>query len=230
MTPRDEDRDLLWVELCRRRAPALHRTASAIWLEGVGALELDLERAPTFEEVNARLEPLTGWRLEVADGMLPARDFLALLARRRFPAVEVLRPRDPAQTYELPDLFHDVMGHAVGLTDPDIAAFYEACGELGARTQDAPTRLEQLTRLFWYMAELGGVREGIGPRMFGATLISSSAHARHFRQGAERVDATLEAILAAPLEADALAPRLFVLDDLSELGELAAALGRRWGA
>ena len=81
---------------------------------------------PDFESVNARLEPLTGWRVVGVPGLIPDAVFYDHLAHRRFPVTVWIRNRAELDYLVEPDLFHDFFGHVPLLSDPVFADYMQA--------------------------------------------------------------------------------------------------------
>ena len=65
--------------------------ACAEYLECLDAVALDRTRIPQLEDVNARIRPLTGFRMLPVAGLVTARAFLSFLADRIFLATQYIR-------------------------------------------------------------------------------------------------------------------------------------------
>ncbi len=186
-------RDLVWRTLCERQASALERGMCNAFLDGARALDLDHARLPRHAQLSRRLHELCGWRIESVPGLIPARDFFALLRERRFPSPEWIRhPEDLEYTPE-PDAFHDLFGHLPQLASPAITRVLD---ELAAAARGADAaQLASIERVYWFTIEFGLIEEARGVRALGAGLASSIAE--------------LERALHAP----AVERRAFVLGD-----------------
>ena len=88
-------------------------------------------RIPDFAAVNARLEPLTGWRIVGVPGLIPDAAFYDHLAHRRFPVTVWIRKREEIDYLVEPDLFHDFFGHVPLLTNPVFADYMQDYGRRG---------------------------------------------------------------------------------------------------
>jgi phenylalanine-4-hydroxylase len=84
----------VWDTLFARQLPYLGSRIVAPFLAGIGKLGLDEPGIPELERLNARLEPLTGWRLVSVAGIVPDEAFFAMLADRRFPIGNFIRGAD----------------------------------------------------------------------------------------------------------------------------------------
>jgi phenylalanine-4-hydroxylase len=170
---RDEDRDAVWSALCERQAPALERSMCADFLAGARALALDPTRMPRHAELSRRLSDLCGWRIETVPGLIPARDFFALLRERRFPSPEWIRHPDELEYTSAPDAFHDLYGHLPQLASPSCTRVLEALADAADGADDAA--LAEVERVYWFTVEFGLVAERGTLRALGAGLASSIA-------------------------------------------------------
>ncbi len=166
----------VWATLYRRRMEALRTTASRAFLAGAGAIGLTPDAIPDLRDVNARLGRLTGWAAVPVTGFLPASDFFACLAERRFPTTVTIRGRDQLDYVPEPDIFHDVFGHVPLHANPSFADFLQRFGEHAA-SASTPEEVERMARLFWFTVEFGLIREDGGVRVYGSGLISSHGDA-----------------------------------------------------
>jgi phenylalanine-4-hydroxylase len=212
----DEDHRV-WATLCARRMEALPHTGSHAFLEGLKLLDLDLERVPRLEAINARLAPLTGFQAVAVHGYLPAREFFECLAQRQFPTTVTLRSMDRLDYIPEPDIFHDVFGHVPLHTDPYLADFLQRFGQAGLAAE-SEEELTGLSRLFWFTVEFGLIREAGQVRLFGSGLMSSVGESAHALSDAvERRDFDLHAVWNQPFEIDHYQPLLFVIDSFEQL-------------
>src|SRR5687767_4483496 len=84
----------VWEALYDRRMRRLRSTASQVYLDGHDAIGLKADAVPNLAELNARLSPRTGWQAVAVTGFIPAHDFFAFLARKRFPTTITVRARN----------------------------------------------------------------------------------------------------------------------------------------
>lgn len=211
----DEDQ-AVWRMLVERQTALARRHACDEFLNGLDSLGIGAA-IPDFEAIDARLLPLTGWRLVGVPGLIPDAAFYDHLANRRFPVTVWIRSRAELDYLVEPDLFHDFFGHVPLLTDPVFADFMQAYGrraiEAGSENMDC------LARLYWFTVEFGLIRTAKGLKAYGAGILSSAAEVKHAieDQGVERLpfDATLA--MQRPYEIDKLQPAYFVLDDFRQL-------------
>ena len=229
------DEHAVWAELLARQARLLPDHAVPQFIAGVQALGLD-ERIPRFETISGRLERHAGWRIVAVPGLIPEREFFALLSQRRFPVTVWLRRREELDYLAEPDLFHDFFGHVPLLTDPVYADFIELYGRAGQRALENGG-LAMLARLYWYGVEFGLMETAAGLRCYGAGILSSGAETRYALASPvpHRLRFRLERVLRSAYLIDDFQRNYFVIRDFRELIDQAVQtdflpLYRRWGA
>jgi phenylalanine-4-hydroxylase len=213
-TPDDHE---AWSLLYTRRMTALRPTASKVFLQGADAIGLAPDRVPDLADVNRRLAARTGWSAVPVTGFLPARDFFACLARRRFPTTVTVRPKDRLDYVPEPDIFHDVFGHVPLHAHQVFADFLQKFGALAAaaRTEED---IERMARLFWFTVEFGLIREDGAVKIYGSGLISSQEDGAHaLGTSCERRQFGLDTVMAQPFVIDKLQDVLFVVDSYAQL-------------
>ena len=94
--------------------------------------------------MNAKLDPLTGWRVVGVPGLIPDATFYDHLAHRRFPVTVWIRKRSEIDYLVEPDLFHDFFGHVPLLSNPIFADYMQRYGQ---RAMEAGAYLQALTLL-----------------------------------------------------------------------------------
>ena len=214
----DEDQET-WRLLAERQSRLARQYACAEFLHGLATLGI-ADTIPDFEAVNARLEPMTGWRIVGVPGLIPDEAFYDHLAHRRFPVTVWIRKRSELDYLVEPDLFHDFFGHVPLLTDPVFANYMQ---EYGRRGVEAGPNVHLLARLYWYTVEFGLIRTSEGLKAYGAGILSSAAETRHAIEGkgVQRVPFDAHRVMNSPYEIDKLQSTYFVLDDFSQLFEAA---------
>src|SRR5712692_6661041 len=211
-----DDNHEAWSLLYARRMAALRTTASRVFLEGARTIGLASDRVPDLEDVNRRLAARTGWAAVPVTGFLPAREFFACLAMRRFPTTVTVRPKDRLDYVPEPDIFHDVFGHVPLHADPVFAQFLQRFGERAAAARDE-AETERMARLFWFTVEFGLIKERGETKIYGSGLISSQQDGAHSLGSAcERRPFAVEAVMAQPFAIDRLQDVLFVIDSFDQ--------------
>ena len=214
----DEDQ-AVWRLLLERQSKLARAHACEEFLQGLRTLGIG-ESIPDFASVNARLQPLTGWRIVGVPGLIPDGAFYDHLAHRRFPVTVWIRNRAELDYLVEPDLFHDFFGHVPLLSDPVFADYMQAYGQRGV---EAGSKIDLLARLYWYTVEFGLIRTPKGLKAYGAGILSSAAEVRHAIEGkdVERLPFEAMTVMRRPYEIDKLQNTYFVLDDFRQLFEAA---------
>ena len=215
-----QDNQEAWRQLYAEQMAYLPERASQVYLDGAEAIGLKPDGIPNIKQLNARLEPRTGWNSVPVPGYIPAKAFFACLAARRFPTTIVIRPLERLDYLPEPDIFHDVFGHVPLHADPVFADFLQTYGQAALHaTTDQQT--EELARLFWFTVEFGLIQEDERLKVYGSGLISSPGESRHALESSdvERRAFDLEQVIATPFEIDHYQPILYVLDSFDQLRE-----------
>ncbi|HEY2806580.1 MAG TPA: phenylalanine 4-monooxygenase [Gemmatimonadales bacterium] len=212
-----DEEHAVWAALYRRRMDRLRSTASRRFQDGASAIGLSPDKVPDLADVNRRLDKFTGWAAVPVTGFLPARDFFACLAERRFPTtVKVRDARNLDYTPE-PDIFHDVFGHVPLHADPIFADFLQRFGQRAAAAS-SEAEVERMARLFWFTVEFGLIREGGEVKLYGSGLISSQDDAANaLSPRCEHRRFSAEAVMNQGFAIDDLQPVLFVIESFVEL-------------
>jgi phenylalanine-4-hydroxylase len=214
----DEDQ-AVWRLLLERQSRLAREHACEEFLQGLRTLDIG-DSIPDFDSVNARLKPLTGWRIVGVPGLIPDAVFYDHLAHRRFPVTVWIRTRAELDYLVEPDLFHDFFGHVPLLSDPVFADYMQAYGQRGV---EAGSKIDLLARLYWYTVEFGLIRTPKGMKAYGAGILSSAAEVKHALEDkdVERLPFEAITVMLRPYEIDKLQNTYFVLDDFHQLFEAA---------
>ena len=207
----------VWDLLFARQVELLGGRVVAPFLDGIDLLRLGHPGIPELGELNAILEPRTGWRTVAVPGLVPDAIFFAMLGDRVFPVGNFIRARDQLDYLEAPDCFHDLFGHIPMLAHHDFAEMVEHVGRLGLAAV-AAGRGELVARLYWHSVEFGLAREDGALKILGAGLASSFGEA-HFSlesDSVERLPFSVERALATSYRHDAFQPRYLVSTSLEE--------------
>ena len=214
----------VWDILFARQVPYLGTRIVSPFLDGIPLLGLDAPGIPELEALNARLTPLSGWRLVSVAGIVPDAAFFAMLSQRIFPIGNFIRGGDSLDYLEEPDCFHDIFGHVPMLASPAIGRLMEALGKLGVEAIAAGEG-DAVARLYWHSVEFGLAREGGDTRILGAGLASSFGEA-HVALEADlpRPRFTLRDAANTAYHNDRFQPLYFVADSLDEVAAELEAL------
>ena len=232
-----------WSRLYGRILPRWHRYANEHFLEGIEILSLSPDHIPQLEEVNERLEPITGFRAKAVSGYIPAFLFFDCLRHREFPTTITIRHPDNLDYLPEPDIFHDVAGHVPMHTDrafADTLVRFGKCAhsaaEIAAEMAGEQQKLIWLTnaikgmaRFFGFTVEFGLIRTSNGLRAYGSGLLSSYGEVEHAFESPEvqRRPLQLDWAINQPFEIDHYQPLLFIIDSFDQLYGLVEQL-ERW--
>jgi phenylalanine-4-hydroxylase len=181
----DEDH-AVWDLLFARQVELLGTRVVTPFLDGIDLLRLSHPGVPDLGELNAILEPRTGWQTVAVTGLVPDDIFFAMLRERVFPVGNFIRTREQLDYLEEPDCFHDLFGHIPMLANHDFAAMVEHVGSLGTEAI-ASGEGERVARIYWHSVEFGLAREDGELKILGAGLASSFGEA-HFSLESDTVE------------------------------------------
>lgn len=163
----------VWRTIWKALDEAHEKHACQEYLDCVKRLNLPEDRIPQLREVSARVEALSGFRLEPVAGLVEPRVFLESLANNVFLSTQYIRHHStPLYTPE-PDVAHEIIGHAVTLASPRLAELNRLVGQIVKRTAEAEA-LERLARVYWFTIEFGVLREDGKVKAYGTGLLSSA--------------------------------------------------------
>jgi phenylalanine-4-hydroxylase len=210
----DEDH-AVWDLLFARQVELLGSRVVSEFLDGIDLLRLAHPGIPELGELNAILEPRTGWTTVAVAGLVPDDAFFAMLSKRVFPVGNFIRKRAQLDYLEAPDCFHDLFGHIPMLAHHDFAAMVEHVGRLGTAAIQAGQG-HRMARIYWHSVEFGLAREHGELKILGAGLASSFGEA-HFSlesDTVERLPFSVERAMNTPYKHDAFQPRYLVSESL----------------
>ena len=160
-----------WTRLCGLQRDLVRERCAPQYAAGRKLIDRFTHRIPTLSELDAWLARTTGWRVVRANGYVSPSTFLALLADRRFPCMDLLRHADELFYSPEPDMYHDILGHLPMLCNRQFAEYYLTFGKAGARVRH-PEQLRALNRIYWFTMEFGLLRSASGPLAYGAALLT----------------------------------------------------------
>jgi phenylalanine-4-hydroxylase len=205
------DDHAVWDLLFARQVELLGSRVVAPFLDGIGLLRLSHPGVPELAELNAILEPRTGWRTVAVPGLVPDAIFFAMLSERVFPVGNFIRTRDQLDYLEAPDCFHDLFGHIPMLAHHDFAAMAEHVGRLGTAAI-ASGQGPRAARLYWHSVEFSLAREHGELKILGAGLASSFGESHFSLESGtvERLPFSVGRAVNTPYRHDAFQPRYLV--------------------
>lgn len=220
-TPEDH---AVWDLLFARQVDLLGSRVVTPFFDGIDLLRLSHPGVPELAELNAILEPRTGWRTVAVPGLVPDEAFFAMLTERIFPVGNFIRTREQLDYLEAPDCFHDLFGHIPMLAHHEYAEMARHVGELGVAAIAAGEG-DRVARIYWHSVEFGLAKEDGELKILGAGLASSFGES-HFSlesEAVERLPFSVARAVHTPYRHDAFQPRYLVSSSLEEtVGEVMA--------
>lgn len=228
-----EDNQEAWRNLYALLRPKWEQFANAKFMQGIASLCLKPDRIPTLEEVNAFLQPLTGFQAKAVSGYVPTFLFFDSLKRREFPTTITIRDSQTLFYLPEPDIFHDIAGHVPMHTDRTFANVLVKFGSLAEvaakrhahltdeREKIAKMRsnIQALARFFWFTVEFGLMRENGRICVYGSGLLSSAQEVEHaiVSPDVQRSPFQLEWAVNQSFEIDHIQPLLFMIESFEHL-------------
>lgn len=224
-----------WKKLYATLLPKWKRFANAKFMEGIECLCLRPDRIPMLEEVNAFLEPLTGFKAKAVSGYVPTFLFFDCLKRREFPTTITIRDSQKLHYLPEPDIFHDIAGHVPMHTDKAFAKVLVKFGSLAEvaakrhahikskeeRINKIRSNIQALARFFWFTVEFGLMKEKGKICVYGSGLLSSAAEIEYSITSKEvqRHVFQLEWVINQSFQYDRFQPLLFIVESFEHLFE-----------
>lgn len=172
----------IWADLYARQMDNVREHACSDYLEGFELLQMNPERIPTLPELNAVINPRTGWRMvRTAVRYSDAVPWYHHFAKQQFLITDYMRGRHEMDFTPEPDMFHDIFGHLPFMALPEYTALQEMFAPAFLAADDE--KRENIKRLAWFSTEFGLIREQGELKIFGAGLISSFGEIGHIMAG-----------------------------------------------
>ncbi len=218
-SPEEQD---LWKRLYARQSALVPQYACNEFIDSLNTLNFGAG-IPHFDEINAKLQPATGWTLVAVPGLLPDDVFFTHLANRRFPVSVWLRSPEEFEYIVEPDIFHDFFGHVPLLFNKVFADYLEAYGKGGVKAKGL-NALDYLARLYWYTVEFGLIRTRNGLRTYGAGTLSSAGELPYCvtSEKPNRIRFDLLRVMQSNYKIDTFQETYFVIDSFKELFDATA--------
>jgi phenylalanine-4-hydroxylase len=158
--------------------------------------------------------------------LVQPRVFLENLADGVFLCTQYIRHHStPLYTPE-PDVVHEIIGHGVTLASERLAELNRLFGKAVKRTQSA-TKLEELSRVYWFTIEFGVLREDGEVKAYGTGLLSSAGELAEMHEARLR-PLDLDAAANEKYDPTHFQPVLFCADSFNELYERLRAYLINW--
>jgi phenylalanine-4-hydroxylase len=162
----------------------------------------------------------TGWRYQPDDRVAGMGDFFNALSKRIFVSATQVRSREELHFCKLPDIFHDVFGHAALLMYEPFSVFLQELGKLGVYYRNNAAKLQYLANLYWYTAEVGLIREEGELRYYGGSIISSTNEFNTvYQSAAAKLNFSVDGVGNTPYNSYAVNNVYYIVDHLTALNE-----------
>lgn len=122
----------VWRHILHQLTARLRHTAHPSYLAGLAATGIGLERIPSLDEMNEKLEGL-GWSAVGVRGFIPPAVFTELQSLGVLAIAADIRSHEHMEYTPAPDIVHESAGHAPILADRRYSAYLKRCGEVGFR-------------------------------------------------------------------------------------------------
>lgn len=215
-----EEENAIWSELITGQLQVISDKASQVYLDGLDKVSLAKNRIPQFHEIDPVLQATTGWQCEAVPCVIDFDHFFELLANKRFPVATFIRNRQDFHYVQEPDVFHEMFGHTIMLTNPAFANFTQMYGNYALNA----TKAERvwLARLYWFTVEFGLLKEAGETKIYGGGILSSPSETEYaLSEIPEHLPFDILTILRTPYRIDMKQKAYFVLEDIEQLFELA---------
>jgi phenylalanine-4-hydroxylase len=208
----------VWRTLFDRQIKQLKPIVSESYLFALEEINFSASGIPDFEEVNRRLEPLTGWSLHVVPSISPQKVFFEFLSQKKFTATCWLRTIEQLDYIEEPDMFHDVFAHVPLLSNKSYCNFFKGISDIALDHIDNAHAIELLGRIYWFTIEFGLKKEKGKEKIYGAGIISSSGETQHcLSNRATRINFDVKTIMNTDFRTDQMQEKYFVIESFEQL-------------
>ncbi len=212
-----DEEHAVWQHLYDRQIKLVEGRACDEFISGLKLLGLSSKHIPQCNDVNERLQALTGWSVVPVDALISFADFFQLLSNKQFPAASFIRVQAEIDYLQEPDIFHEIFGHCPMLTHQVFADFTKAVGKLGMKLSQKER--VKLARLYWFTVEFGLLQTPNGLRIYGGGILSSKGETLYALDSDVPKRRPLDVVTALrmPYRYDEMQLNYFVLQDLADL-------------
>ena len=208
----------VWKILFDRQMKTLKPIVSQEYLKAIEQVKFTNDKIPDFKEVNAILQSITGWSLEVVPNISPQKEFFEFLSQKKFTSTCWLRSMEQLDYLEEPDMFHDVFAHVPLLCNENYVNFFKGISDIALKHINNPEIVELLGRIYWFTIEFGLIKENGQLKIYGAGIISSKGEAEFcLSPAAKRSHFDVSTIFNTSFRTDQIQEEYFVIESFEEL-------------
>ncbi|MBR9726846.1 phenylalanine 4-monooxygenase [Shewanella intestini] len=224
-----EQEHQIWQQLYARQINNLPGKACQQYLDGIGSLNMSVDRIPQLPDIDKVLKATTGWETAAVPALISFAKFFELLANKRFPVATFIRTKEEFDYLQEPDIFHEIFGHCPLLTNPAFANFSHLYGKLGLAASKEQRVF--LARLYWFTVEFGLMQasnnttnstENNGFNIYGGGIMSSPGETQYALSNRPiHKPFNLQEVLRTPYRIDIMQPIYYVIENIDYLDEIA---------
>ncbi|HRG37804.1 MAG TPA: phenylalanine 4-monooxygenase [Bacteroidia bacterium] len=208
----------VWKILFDRQMKTLKPIVSQEYLKAIEQVKFTNDKIPDFKEVNAILQSITGWSLEVVPNISPQKEFFEFLSQKKFTSTCWLRSMEQLDYLEEPDMFHDVFAHVPLLCNENYVNFFKGISDIALKHINNPEIVELLGRIYWFTIEFGLIKENGQLKIYGAGIISSKGETEFcLSPAAKRSHFDVSTIFNTSFRTDQIQEEYFVIESFEEL-------------
>ena len=161
----------VWEHILNELKASHENFACRRFLDCKDRFSLPEKRLPQLSEVSDQLMFFTGYGIEPVPGLVSPRRFLEGLGEKKLLSTQYIRHHSVPEYTPEPDIVHEVIGHALFLSDLEYAEMNSLFGKVA--TLSPEEEIEQLISLYWHTLEFGICLEEGRVKAYGAGLLSS---------------------------------------------------------
>jgi len=213
-----EENNHVWKKLFENQDENKVKGISDIYLNYLQELSLPKDRIPSLDEINAVLITKSEWEVIPTQGMVDSSYFFNCLAEKRFPVNVSIRKLSELDFAELPDMFHDVVGHLPLLLNQKYSESMQKLGLIAQDYFDDLEVLDVLTKIYWYYFETGVISEKGRYKIFGSAIVTSKGEINNvFKVGTTIEHFSVENIKNEVINPFELQQKYFYVNDLGDI-------------
>lgn len=213
----EENHDV-WKKLFENQDENRVKGISEIYLNYLQELLLPKDRIPSLDEINEVLTAKSGWEVIPTTGMVDSNYFFNCLAEKRFPVNISIRKLSELDFAELPDMFHDVVGHLPLLLNEKYSEAMQKLGLIAQDYFDDAEVIDILTKIYWYYFETGVISENGRYKIFGSAIVTSKGEINNvFKSDTMIEQFSVENIKNESINPFELQQKYFYVNDLGDV-------------
>ena len=191
------------------------------YVDGLSKIKLFEDVQPTIAQINGCLSKHTSWKVNETGGALNMEEIFRCLSKKQFPMNMGMRRISELNFSELPDFFHDYVGHCPILTNEYIGNIYQRFGKIGLMLVNNREKFNLICHLFWFSMEVGLIKQEGGIKVFGAAILTSSEEMKNvYNPMVEKIKLSLELIAKDCSEFRRVQHKYYIISSFEEINEM----------